>query len=200
MLTVLIPAMSLMVSPPLTEGQVFAKVRAAYTTAKTLKVEVKQVASDGEPATAKIQFSKPSNLRVTGTTLFGTPYDLVAKGGKCSVLNAGNWQDNQSTTIGIAMITGLSGMTGTIVPSLLTLGDQGMVTVINSSASVKPEKLNGKSVYHLHTRPVEMWVDAQSYFIVKTFSNFSNVSNVSVYGKTVVNQPIPASVFVKPKS
>jgi hypothetical protein len=200
MVTALIPAFSLMLTPPLTEGEVFAKVRAAYGGVSSLKVEVKQIASDGEPATAKIQFSKPSNLRVTGTTLFGTPYDLVAKGGKCSVLNAGRWQDNQSMTIGIAMITGLSGMTGTIVPSLLTLGDQGMVTVINSSASIKPEKLNGKSVYHLHTRPVEMWVDSQSYFIVKTFSNFSKVSNVSVYSKTVVNQPIPASVFVKPKS
>lgn len=192
--------MSLMVSPPLTEGQVFAKVRAAYTAAKTLKVEVRQVDSDDQPATATIQFSKPSSLRVTGQTLFGTRYDLVAKGDKCSVLNAGKWQDNQSTEIGIAMITGVSGITGSIVPSLLTEGDQGMVAVMNPSATVQPEKLNGKSVYHLHTRPAEMWVDAQTYFIVQTFMNFSNVKNKSVYSKTVVNQPIPASVFVKPKS
>ena len=180
----------------LTQAEVLSQTEKAYASAKTLSVEAK-LTSKQYSATAKIQWVAPNNLRVAGKSGFNSDYVLLVAKGKTSVFNAGNWETVGSPDTGIASVTGISGTLGNVVPSFLLKPKFGGYAVANGNAIAPVEKVNGKPAYKLSNQFQEIWVDQKTFFVVQTKINAGTQPMVGVYGRTVVNAPIPASVFKK---
>ena len=180
----------------LTQAEVLSQTEKAYASVKTLSVEAK-LTSKQFSATAKIQWVAPNNLRVAGKSGFNSDYVLLVAKGKTSVFNAANWETVGSPDTGIASVTGISGTLGNVVPSFLLKPKFGVYAVANGNAIAPVEKVNGKPAYKLSNQFQEIWVDQKTFFVVQTKINAGTQPMVGVYGRTVVNAPIPASVFKK---
>jgi outer membrane lipoprotein-sorting protein len=185
---------------PLTEGQVFTRLKQAYGAAKTLKVQVK-LAGSQNPATANIWFSRPDKLRVTGQSTFKSDYELLINGQDRWLKTGDAWSRVVSVEMGISSITGISGLTGTTVPSLLFRTSWGSLLLEgDGKREAKSEMLAGKKVYAIPTIGQKVWVDANSFFLVRTYARAGSFTYDARYRGTVVNEPVPPKVFVKPKS
>ena len=189
-----------LIAQTLTAQQVLAKCEAAYRGAKTLNVRVSTTVQ-GRKATAEIFIKKPDQLRVSGTSMFGSKYDLVCSGASRWLLNAGQWEPVPNLEQGIASITGISANTGTHVPALAFHTSWG--TLLSAGATnMKKEMLGGRSVYHLRqAQPVDQdaWIDAKTYMLVQTRTAISGYTFLLDYTTVAVNKPIAASKFVRPK-
>ena len=194
MIGALIPP--LILGKDVTQTEVLKRTEQAYASAKTLSVEAK-LTSSHYSATAKIHFSSPNNLRVAGKTGFSSDYVLLVVKGKASVFNADKWEDLTSVDMGIASVTGISGTLGNTVPSFLLKPKFGGFAVANGNAVAKVEKIKGKPAYKLTNQFQEIWVDQKTFFIVQTKIGGATEPMIGIYGTTVVNAAIPASVFKK---
>lgn len=194
--------LSAMVVPALagaqTAEQVIAKCQKAYDSVKTLKQEAAGSGS-GASATATIWFSRPGNLRVTGRTLFRTPYDLISTPKETWLLTNGEWAKVKDVENGIATITGVSANTGSIVPSaLMHTRWSNLKGFVAADTKVAREKLGSGSVFRLSTKrqfSFTLWIDAKSYFIVKTQLEMRGQKIEVNYQPPVVDKAIPASRF-----
>lgn len=184
---------------PLTEGQVFARMKQAYGAAKTLKVQVK-LAGTKNPATANIWFSRPDQLRVTGQSTFKSNYELLINGQDRWLKTGDDWSRVVSVEMGISSITGISGLTGSTVPSLLFRTSWGSLLLEgDGKRAAKSEMLAGKKVYAIPAIGQKIWVDAISFFLVRTYTKAGSFIYDARYRGTVVNEPVPPKVFVKPR-
>ena len=184
---------------PLTEGQVFARMKQAYGAAKTLKVQVK-LSGTKNPATANIWYSRPDKLRVTGQSTYKSNYELLINGQDRWLKTGDGWSRVVSVDMGISSITGISGLTGTTVPSLLFRTSWGSLLLEgDGKQTAKSEMLAGKKVYVVPTIGQKVWVDASSYFIVRTYAKAGNFAYDARYRGTVVNESVPPKVFTKPR-
>jgi outer membrane lipoprotein-sorting protein len=184
---------------PLTEGQVFARMKQAYGAAKTLKVQVK-LAGTKNPATANIWFSRPDQLRVTGQSTFKSSYELLINGQDRWLKTGDDWSRVVSVEMGISSITGISGLTGSTVPSLLFRTSWGALLMEgDGKRTAKSETLAGKKVYAIPAIGQKIWVDASSFFLVRTYTKAGSFIYDARYRGTVVNEPVPPKVFVKPR-
>ena len=184
---------------PLTEGQVFARMKQAYGAAKTLKVQVK-LAGTKNPATANIWFSRPDQLRVTGQSTFKSSYELLINGQDRWLKTGDAWSRVVSVEMGISSITGISGLTGSTVPSLLFRTSWGALLMEgDGKRTAKSEMLAGKKVYAIPAIGQKIWVDASSFFLVRTYTKAGSFIYDARYRGTVVNEPVPPKVFVKPR-
>ncbi len=188
----------LVLAPGLTEGEVLGRVKAAYLAAGTLSVSVK-LAGDSYPATADIQFQRPGKLRVKGRTGFETPYELLVLGDASWVFNAGKWTKMQGADLGIASIAGISGLAGSTLPPLLLNRPLYGMEVADKMVRAKVEKVGSAEAFVLNTRTQTVWVDAKTFYILRTKATAGGVTFDSSYGPTVVGKAIPADVFVAPK-
>jgi outer membrane lipoprotein-sorting protein len=184
----------------LTSVQVLKKSQLAYDSVTTFEQDATGTIT-GQTGTAHFSFKRPGQLRVTGKSLFGSPYGLLVLGKSTEVLNVNRWKTEPSPQIGIAAITGISASAGTNLSSILLKTSQNLLTVLaNSSPTVKLETLEGRPTYHLSTDAVsniDLWIDAKTFFVVKTSTKAGPYSIAVKYGPPKVNQPIPASRFVK---
>ena len=187
-------------APLPTAAEIFARTRKAYDAVRTFEQDAAST-MNGSKATARISFSRPDRLRVSGKTLFDSPYDLVSDGKVTQVFNAGAWQTVGTVDLGIAMITGISGQAGTLVPSsLLRTSWSNLAAADLTKASVAREMLNGRPVLRVQNpvpQPTTTWIDAKTGFVVKTRMVLGTYVNTIVFSTPKVNGTIPASRFKK---
>jgi outer membrane lipoprotein-sorting protein len=179
--------------------EVIRRSVAAHTAVKSLHVQV-SLKSGGRKADANIYFKRPGQLRVSGNSLFGSRYDLVVNGKAVWFTGPDGWEKAKNVDEGLAAITGVSGNTGTYVPALLMHTTWGDPFALGPKITVSQEKIGSTSVYHLASKsPMErdIWVDAKTYFLVRSQMKFQSYVFLLNYTKPQVNVAIPASKFVK---
>jgi outer membrane lipoprotein-sorting protein len=180
-------------------ASLLSKCQAAYDRVQTLDETVNSAAGSNV-ATAHIQFKRPGMLKVSGKTLFGSDYVLLCNGKSTSVLNSGFWSDVASPEMGIATITGISGMAGTTVPAALFHTNWGGIQGMAEPVQVKKELVGGRSTYRLSSAsPTKqsLWIDAKSYFIVKSTTFVMEQTLTVSFAPPVLNRPISPSLFKK---
>ncbi len=122
--------------------------------------------------TARISYTKPDKLRVSGLSMGKTRYDLVCDGKNISILNASNWNQLNNITVAIAAISGISVNAGSLVPSTLMHSPfGGLMTYTGHGWTLKSGKNKlGKPVYKVHgpaaTDP-SIWIDATTNLIIR---------------------------------
>ncbi|MEZ0325902.1 MAG: hypothetical protein ACAH95_08340 [Fimbriimonas sp.] len=133
--------------------------------------------------------------------MFGSKYDLVANGSTIWLLSAGNWAKVEKIESGIASITGISANAGTHIPAMLMHTAWGAPFPEKGvGVTIKAEQLAGRNTYHLQAKDQmkrDVWVDAKTYFLIKTTTEVMGRTIVTTYGTPKVNQAIPANRFVK---
>jgi outer membrane lipoprotein-sorting protein len=180
--------------------QVAAKCASVYRSAKTLQVRVVTTVR-GSKCTAEIYVQKPKNLRVFGTSMFGSKYDLLATSKGVWVQNAGSWESVPNLEQGLASVTGVSANTATHVPAL-AFGTSWGALFAPGPISMTREKLGAKSVYHLRQHSSverEAWIEEKSYLLLRTSTRVNGYIFLLDYTNVALNKPIAASTFVRPK-
>ncbi len=150
--------------------------------------------------TAHIRFMRPGMLRVSGRSMFGSEYDMVSNGKTTEVNAGGTWEPQPSAELGIAAITGISGNAGTYVPTTLVHASYVSISTLMPDAKVTKETVNDVPTFHAKLRgpaSVDFWINAKTYFIVKSSMTVGTTSIVVIYDTPLVNYPIPVKVFKK---
>jgi outer membrane lipoprotein-sorting protein len=184
---------------PPTAAQVLQRCQQAYDSVRTLQQNTTATlgASKG---TAQISFVRPGKLRVTGQSIFPGKYDLVADGRTTWVYNGNAWNQVQNAEMGIATITGISANAGTLVPATLLHTNWGgaIQTLRKTKATVKKAKLGGRDTYCVVGNTgaaTKLWIDAKSFFLVKSEMSIMDNTIVVKFDPPKINQPIPDSRF-----
>jgi outer membrane lipoprotein-sorting protein len=184
----------------MTSSELLAKLKAAYGTAKTLEVSVSSNTA-GQKASARISYQRPGRLRVSGTTLFGTPFQLLVNDDVTWVFSNDAWTKAESVEMGIATITGISGSTGTLVPSILFGTSWGMPDPAFTKASkVSQVSLDGRTAYRVISatpNKVTYWVDSKTFLVTKARTEFGDMKIDVEFSGYKLNLPIAATVFRK---
>lgn len=205
-----------------TGQQILQRCQKAYDSVRTLDETVKASTGGRPGGTAHILFQRPGKLRVSGTTMFDSKYDLVSSGGttwvntststallppdnatgnfKRVVQNDGPWQKEQSAEMGIASITGISGTAGTNVPALLLHTSWGTLATSASTLTVASDTVNGHATYRVSmTTPFtrSIWIDKKTFFLVKITQSLGGYNSAVTFGTPHINRPIPAKAFIK---
>lgn len=178
---------------------ILKRAQAAYDAVKTLTEDV--TGHSGQfTGTAHIQFKRPGLLRVTGNSMFGSPYQLLCDGKSTEVFNSGTWSTVQSPELGIATITGVSANAGTAVPAALFHTSWGSLAVPGQAGRASRDTIGGRSTYRVDfTQPFKhkLWFDTKTYFLVKSEMSVMGQTITVDFGKPIVNKPIPSSAFKK---
>lgn len=179
-------------------AEILQRVQKAYDSVRTLEQDVRGDIS-GSVGTAHISFVRPGKLRVSGQSMFRSPYDLVVNGRETWVLNGGRWSQVQNPEMGVATITGLSANAGAAVPATLLHTSFGSFSGLGrTKLTVSRSKANGRAAYCLQGAspfPIKIYVDAQSYLFLRTEASVMNRKITVVFGTPKINAAIPASRF-----
>jgi outer membrane lipoprotein-sorting protein len=185
-------------APGLTGAEVLQRCEHAYKSMKSLDVMVTAVDRKAHTS-AHVQFVRSGKLAVSGTAVTGKPYRLVSNGKTTWVLKKGKWSKLPNAEFGIATITGPSGTTGTVIPALLLQTDWGNLdTILTERIAIGTATIGGRKCYRLSAKlgPSEsVFVDASTYYLVRTRSAPSGESITVDFGKHKVNVPIPDAAF-----
>lgn len=178
--------------------KILKRSQAVYDSVKTLDENVTGSIRPGS-GTAHILFQRPGKFRITGKTMFGPKYELICDGHRTWVFSAGKWSELQSLQMGVASITGISANAGTMIPTVLSHLQMGIgLDPAAGPFTVAKEKINGHGAYRLHKNspfPLDMWIDAKSYLLLRTTANFGGRSLTVVFAKPKLNGPIPSKTF-----
>jgi outer membrane lipoprotein-sorting protein len=181
--------------------QIIKRCQAAYDSVQTLEEDVASSAGTTGNGSAHISFQRPGKLRITGKTLFGQAYDVLAIGSQSFIKNPSVWQNAQSPEMAIATVTGVSGAACAGVPAQL-LHTSWYEIVPDSRAHYKvfADSIRGIRCYRLDVagqNPRSLWFDKRTGFYVKTSSTIFGQKLVVDFAPPTVNKPIPASRFRK---
>ena len=183
-----------------TAVQILASCQKAYDSVRTFEQDVSSV-SGGMKGSAHIIFSRPGNLRAGGQSLFGQKYDLIVKGNSASVYNVGSWSDGQTAEMGLATVTGLSGMAPTPVSAFLLHTKWGaLASDADVHYKVHSDKVGDADTFRLDAdKPWKssIWIDKKTRFLVKTKIHIMNSDVGILCSPAKVNLPIPFSRFKK---
>lgn len=185
-----------------TGKEILLKCQKAYDSVSSFEQDSRGTIR-GNTGTAHIVYVKPGKLRASGSTMFSATqkYDLICDGKSVSLFMNGSWSQPEGPEMGVATITGLSGNAGTMVESALLHTAWGsFMQLANGPSKVFNDKVDGRPVFRIETKqaiPMTFWIDAKTYFIVKTESTVMNSKILVTYSQPRVNQPIPASRFKK---
>ncbi len=183
-----------------TGPQVLQRVQKAYDSLRQLEVDVTGEIS-GTRGTSKISFQRPGKMRVSGTSMFGSDYDLLVNGKATWLKAQGAWEKVESPEMGIASITGISANAGTLIPSLLFHTKWGGISHLSGvPGKVSKEKQKGQNVLRVDAKgqmPMTLWVDAKTYLLVRTQMSAMGHTITVTFGPHKVNSAIPSGRFVK---
>ncbi|BDI28750.1 hypothetical protein CCAX7_008010 [Capsulimonas corticalis] len=190
--------------------EILRQCQDAYGSMTTFDETVEAQINGAMSASAHISFQSPDKLRVVGKTLgqapaMGLPYDMLSNSQTRRVLMDGKPFDYPmpQSDMAIAAITGVSGLSGAIVPSLLThsktwdFSEQAK----GSPLTLSTETVNGAATYRIFSSPptgnTTYWIDRKSYFLVKMAMDMrgKNFHTILTFDNPTVNGPIDPATF-----
>lgn len=181
----------------LTAKQIFLKCLHAYDSVKTLRESVR-ASTNSFPSSAEIVFKRPGHLKVTGMSMFRSPYALVCEGTKAWSQINGNWSRMENPEMGIATITGVSGTAGAVVPALLFhTAWAGLTGFEGRSVKVSTAVVSGRRTYRLtaDVPKASLWIDAGTFFLVRSEQQVAKSVVIVDFGRPKVNGPVSMTSF-----
>lgn len=199
-MSILAAALVLAQPKQLSANDVMNRMRQAYDSFKSFE-QTTSASAQGMNGTAHIYFKRPGKLAVYGTAFGNGKYILISTPHGTSVFANGSWQSFDAVNMGIATVTGISVNAATEVPMLLT-HDQGLDFIFAGPKSLTMTVLNRQRLYVVSVKgklPSTLWIDPVTFTLVKSDLN-PGMHIVVNFNAPKIDNPIPDSVFVKPRT
>jgi len=150
---------------------------------------------------------RPNMFNVSGKAMDDSLYSVVSSPHSTFVLDHGRWTKAKNAEEGFALITGTGGVPGCAVPIAMLHLSWSQLRHLretpNSDLEVAPDVVNGRDAFKITAnkpQSTSVWIDARSYLIVRVLtSSAGKVQADTVYDSPVIDKPISAKVFSRPR-